>query len=51
MPRSSRSGPGLAAPNLLIAAAALAALVAIAGCSIGVVAAGPSGAPTRRPRS
>ena len=45
MPRSSRSGPGLAAPNLLIAAAALVALVAIAGCSLGVVAAGPSGSP------
>jgi hypothetical protein len=45
MPRSSRSGPGLAAPNLLIALAALVALVAIAGCSIGVVAARPSGSP------
>jgi hypothetical protein len=45
MPRSSRSRPGLAAPNLLIAAAALVALVAIAGCSLGVVAAGPSGSP------
>ena len=45
MPRSSRSGPGLAAPNLLIAVAALVALLAIAGCSIGVVAARPSDAP------
>jgi hypothetical protein len=45
MPRPSRSGPGLAAPNLLIAAAAIVALVAIAGCSIGVVAVGPSGSP------
>jgi hypothetical protein len=45
MPRTSRSGPGLAAPNLLIAVAALVALVAIAGCSIGVVAARPSGSP------
>ena len=33
MPRSSRSGPGLTAPNLLIAAAALITLVTIAGCS------------------
>ena len=46
MPRSSRSGPRLAAPNLLIAAAALAALVAIAGCSLGAVAAAPSGSPS-----
>ncbi len=46
MPRSSRSGPGLAAPNLLIGAAALVALVAIAGCSLGVVAAGASGSPS-----
>jgi hypothetical protein len=45
MPRSSRSRPGLAAPNLLIAAAALVALVAIAGCSLGVVTSGPSGSP------
>jgi hypothetical protein len=45
MPRSFRSGPGLAAPNLLIAAAALATVVAIAGCSLGVVTAGPSGSP------
>jgi hypothetical protein len=44
MPRSFRSGPGLATPNLLIVAAALLALVAIAGCSLGVVA-GASGSP------
>ena len=49
MPRSSRSGPRLAAPNLLIAAAALVALVAIAGCSLGVVAAAPSGSPAPVP--
>jgi hypothetical protein len=43
MPRYSPTG--IAAPNLLIFAAALVALVAIAGCSLGVVAAGASGAP------
>lgn len=45
MPRSSRPGPGIAAPNLLIVVAALIALVAIAGCSLGVVAGGPAGSP------
>jgi len=43
MPRYSPTG--LAGPNLLIFAAALIALVAIAGCSLGVVAAGASGSP------
>ena len=45
MPRSSHQGSGIAAPNLLLVVAALIALVAIAGCSLGVVAGGPSGSP------
>ena len=43
MPRYSTTG--VAAPNLLIVGAALVALIAIAGCSLGVVAAGPAGSP------
>ena len=49
MPRSSRSGPRLAVPNLLIAVAALVALVAIAGCSLGVAAPRPSGSSSTPP--